>query len=174
MKKIAVLILATQLVSVACKKKSTSTADDTSGTSTTGTPTATAIIAYTEGGNTVSVDSANALLYTTSEVGGPRFREIDVYAFKAGKQVLEFHFRPKTGAQTVKSTDFSGAWLTYMTNNGLSYPGDYYQGTSGNFNLSTCDTVNGKLAGTFDFVGSNGSSTKSISAGSMNLSKLKK
>jgi hypothetical protein len=113
------------------------------------------------------------VLYTFNEVGGPRKRKIDINAFKAGKQVMEFHFKPLTGAQAVLA-DFENAWLTYIINNGLSYPGDYFDGSTGNFNLTVCDTVNNSLSGAFNFVGSNGSSTKTITSGNINLVKLKK
>jgi len=40
----------------------------------------------------VSVDSVNATLYTLGVA--PFNREIDVYAYKSGNQVLEMHFCP--------------------------------------------------------------------------------
>ncbi len=171
-----ILLLATGLflLTIACKKKNTSTSDSSSGTSTTGgAPTSTGPVSYKEGSTDITADSANAVLYTTSDIGGPRTRKIDIYAFKAGKQVLEFHFSPKTGAQNV-AQNFSSAWLTFMTNNGMNYPGDYYGCTTGHFSLSVCDTVNNKITGTFDFTGNNGSSDKNITNGSIQLTKLKK
>jgi hypothetical protein len=176
MKKTILIGSLTLLTLLSCKKKESSTTE-TSNTTTTGTttgsPTSTAVLVYTEGGTTTSVDSTKAQLYTTNEVGGPRTRKIDVFAFKSGKQVLELHFLPKTGDQTVGQI-FNGAWLTFLTNNGNSFPGDYYECSSGNFNLSTCDTVNLSISGTFNFTGSNGSASKTISSGSINALKLKK
>lgn len=78
-----------------------------------------------DGGATVNIDSANAVLYTTNKV-----RTIDVYAYKSGKQVLEFHFLPKTGNQVVGTTFGSGAYLTYMDS-----PTSSYDSQSGSFNL---------------------------------------
>lgn len=119
---------------------------------------------YRVDGTAVTVDSAKAVLYTLGVA--PFNREIDVYAFKGGQQVLEFHFLPKTGAQTV-SASFGNAWLTYITNDGLNFPGDYYTGVSGSFNLSICDTTAKKLSGTFAFTGNNGSASKNISEGNL-------
>lgn len=158
----------------ACKKTEDSpSATNSTNTPVVTTPTTSPEFAYSENGSNIVADSATAVLYTTNDVGGPRKRKIDVYAFKSGKQVMEFHFKPNIGAQTVLA-DFENAWLTFIINNGLTYPGDYFDGTSGNFNLTVCDTVNNSLTGTFNFVGSNGSSSKSITAGSINLLKLKK
>ena len=102
----------------------------------------------------------------------PLIREIDLYAYKGGKQVLEFHFQPKTGKQIV-ATNFSTAWLTYITNGGLVME-DFYNGISGNFNLTLCDTINNKIVGTFYFVGSNGSANKTITEGNINIAKINK
>jgi hypothetical protein len=143
---------------VACKKKDTTPV-------TTTTPTATAFSFKVDGGSTITVDSAKAVLYTNSV---SLLRTIDVYAFKGGATVIEMHFLPKTGAQTV-STSGNNAWLTYADAT------TYYDGGSGNFNLTTCDTVNKKIEGTFDFVGTSPSSTtKSISVGVIYVTKLKK
>jgi hypothetical protein len=160
-----ITLIAAGLISFSCKK-------DTVSNTTTPPVTTSGVITYNDG-NAIAVDSANAVLYTTSQVGGPAQREIDVYAFKGGMQVLEFHFLPKTGAQPV-AQDFNSAWLTYMTNNGISFPADYYNCISGSFNLTTCDTVANKLIGTFSFIGNNGSANKSITAGTINMSTLKK
>lgn len=175
MKKSSFVVLMMLLTAISsCKKKNNSTSDSSSGSGTTGSaPSSTGPLSYKEGSADVTVDSANAVLYTTSDVGGPRARKVDIYAFKAGKQVLEFHFAPKTGAQNV-AQNFSSAWLTFMTNNGMDYPGDYYGCTTGHFSLSVCDTVNNKITGTFDFTGNNGSSDKNITNGNINLTKLKK
>ena len=100
-------------------------------------------------------------------------REIDIYAFKGGMQVLEFHFLPKPGIQPV-SQDFNSAWLTYITNNGATFPSDYNHCVSGNFNLTTCDTIANKIIGSFNFIGNNGTSNKSITAGTININTLKR
>jgi len=61
-----------------------------------------------------------------------------------------------------------------MTNNGMNYPNDYYNCTSGNFNLTACDTVNNSITGTFSFIGNNGTASKTISNGTLNIIKIKK
>jgi hypothetical protein len=118
--KLIIAILFVSILAVSCKKS-----DDDSSTPSN------AAVTYNDGTD-VTVDSINAVLYT---LGVPPFnREIDVYAYKGGDQVLEFHFLPKTGALNV-SQSFSDAWLTYLTNDGAAFPDDYFHCTSGNFNL---------------------------------------
>ncbi|MES2133350.1 MAG: hypothetical protein V4506_13465 [Bacteroidota bacterium] len=172
------VIIAALVLPFSCKKKHNAVPDNTTpstttGTTggTTGTTTTGSGITYSENGSTVSVDSVNAVLYTLGVM--PYNREIDVYAFKTGNQVLELHFLPKTGAQTV-GANFGNAWLTFLINNGLSYPGDYFTGTSGSFNLTACDTINNSIVGTFNFTGDNGSVTKTISAGTLHITKIRK
>lgn len=173
---LAISALLTVFSISACKKKESQPAPSTNSTTTTGgttggTTTGGAVISYSESA-IVNVDSANAVLYTTNPGSGNQ-REIDIYAFKGGNQVLEFHFLPKTGTQPV-AQNFSSAWLTFMTNNGMNFPGDYYNCTSGNFNLTTCDTVTNKIIGTFDFIGNNGTTNKNITSGTINITKIKK
>jgi hypothetical protein len=60
-----------------------------------------------------------------------------------------------------------------MTNNGIS-GSDIYDGVSGSFNLTTCDTVANKLVGTFSFIGNNGTANKSITAGTININAIKR
>ncbi len=178
MKKTFILsVFLTTMFVVACKKKTTTpdptpASTTTGGTTTGGTTTGgSAPMSYNDG-SAITVDSANAVLYTANLGGGVMHREIDIYAFKAGKQVLEFHFLPKVDTQPV-SADFNSAWLTYLTNGGAGL-GDNYNGTSGNFNLSLCDTVANKLTGTFNFTGNNGSANKTISGGTITITKLTK
>jgi hypothetical protein len=157
--KLIITILFISILAVACKKS-----DDDSSTPSN------AAVTYNDGAD-VTVDSINAVLYT---LGVPPFnREIDVYAYKGGDQVLEFHFLPKTGAQNV-SQSFSDAWLTYLINDGATYPDDYFNCTSGNFNLTDCDTVGNIIKGTFDFVATNGTTSKTISSGKLNITTLVK
>ena len=166
----AVIALATVLI-FSCKKKTDpAPAANPATTTTGGTTTGGGVLSYNDG-TSVTVDSAQAILYTTN-AGSAIHRHIDVYGFKAGKQVVEFHFLPKTGAQTV-AQNFDSAWLTYYTNNGAT-TGDNYNSTSGSFNLTTCDTIGNKLIGTFNFVGNNGSVNKTISNGTINIIKIKK
>jgi len=116
-------------------------------------------------GTAVTVDSANAVLYNLGV--SPYNREIDVYAFKAGQQVLEMHFHPVAATYNA-SMSFDVAWLTY--DEGI----DTYDSQSGKLVLTTCDTVNNKIAGTFNFVGKlyTGSATKTITEGNLLVTKL--
>lgn len=158
----------------ACKKKDESpdTTNTTTGSTTSTISTPTAALVFTEGGQTITADSAKAVLYTSSDVGGPRKRKIDIYGFKNGQQIVEMHFKPQTGDQAV-AQNFESAWLTYMTNNGNTYPDDYYNCSSGAFNLSMCDTTNKKIVGSFSFTGSNGTVSKNISAGALTINSIK-
>jgi hypothetical protein len=159
-----IAIFTVALAMISCKKEETST-------TTTPITNSTSPISYNDGAD-VSVDSANAVLYSTNPGTGPQ-REIDIYGYKNGKLVLEFHFLPKTGTQPVAQS-LASAWLTYLTNNGAVYPSDYYHCKSGNFNLTTCDTIANKIVGTFDFIGNNETSDKSISSGKINITKIKR
>jgi len=160
-----IAILSVSIFSFSCKKTETVS-------NTLPINNSSAAITYNDG-TFIAVDSANAVLYTTNPGGGGMQREIDIYAFKGGMQVLEFHFLPKTGVQNV-AQDFNSAWLTYITNNGISFPDDYYHCISGYFNLSGCDTVTNKIIGTFNFIGSNGTVNKPITAGTININSLKR
>jgi hypothetical protein len=156
---LAILLLL--VLSTSCKKNDPSTQAPT--------PAASGAFSYkVDGGATITVDSANATLYTTNKV-----RIIDVYAFKGGKQVMEFHFLPKTGDQTVGGTFGSGALLTY-----LETPTSSYDSQTGSFNVSTCDTVGKKIVGTFSFVGKlypyTTNTTRTITEGQMTVTKLSK
>jgi hypothetical protein len=156
--KFAIALLTIVLAIHSCKKKEV-TPDPVVTSPTTGT------FNYKVDGNTITVDSAKATLYT-SVVSS--LRTIDVYAYKAGSLVLEMHFLPKTGAQTV-STSLNNAWLTYADAT------TYYDGNSGNFSLTVCDTVNNKIEGTFDFVGTSPTATtKTVTSGNLFVTNLKK
>lgn len=114
-----------------------------------------------DGGATITVDSANAAIY--NRIGFGRF--IDVYAFKGGVQVLEFHFAPTTGVKDAATT-----LLSYITKTPLNS----YDSQSGSLNLITCDTVTNKLIGDFNFVGKsfNSNEIKTITEGHMIVTKL--
>jgi len=118
-------------------------------------------------GTAVTADSANAVLYNLGVA--PYNREIDVYVFKSGQQVLEMHFHPIAAVYNA-SNNFSDAWLTYDL--GM----DTYDSESGKLVLTTCDTVNKKITGTFNFVGKlfTGSATKTITEGNLMVTKLSK
>jgi len=154
MKKLPVLALALSVILYSCEKSDTN--DQTGNNST---------VSFKADGIDIVADSAHAVLYTLGIA--PFNRMIDVFAYKAGVEVLEFHFKPSTGNFVTDGT-FSNAWLTYKT--GSVFPNDYYNSTSGLLTLTLCDTVAKKIEGSFNFTGNNGSSNKSISAGSMKLS----
>jgi hypothetical protein len=155
------------LYTISCKKDKDSTPQSTTPATSSVTPCG-GVFCYTDGSTAVVADSANAVLYTNSV---SHSRVIDVYVFKGGSQVMEMHFNPKTGSQVVDtSATFSKAWLTFQT------PTDYCDGTSGDFNLTVCDTVGGKLTGTFNFSGKMNTSqaVKTITNGNINISSIKK
>jgi hypothetical protein len=153
MKKLIAPLFAASLFLFACKKDAAPNQVNN-----------TASFSYKADGTAVTVDSAHATLYSLGVA--PFNRMIDVYAFKGGLQVLEFHFKPTAGTYTADGT-FNNAWLTYTT--GINYPDDYYNSTSGSLNLTLCDTVSKKIEGTFNFTGNNGTSNKSITEGIMKV-----
>ncbi len=114
-------------------------------------------------GTAVTIDSARAVLYNLGIP--PNNREIDVYAFQGGNQVLEFHFLPRTGAKTA-AQNFTGAWLTYKT------AGTSYHSQSGTLNLTVSDTTGGRFEATFNFVGNSGTATKNITEGTMVVTRM--
>ncbi|HPS62859.1 MAG TPA: hypothetical protein PLK82_07350 [Bacteroidales bacterium] len=154
-KTIAILALvATVLTS--CKKENTTS---------TPAPTPTGNFTFKVDGTAVTVDSARAVLYTLGV--SPFNREIDVYGFKAGQQVIEMHFHPTAGTYPA-GKNFDGVWMTY--DEGL----DFYDSESGSLVLTTCDTVSNKIEGTFHFTGKNfsGTATRNITEGSLMVTKL--
>jgi hypothetical protein len=166
-KKILLFVVTAFLVTgfISCKKSSGST----------NTPSA--AFTYTVDGTNVTADSVQALLYTT---GVPAHREIDLYVFKGGttampNQVFEMHFLPQSGTQTVGTVLSTTAWLTYSNYvSGNPLPTESYDGTSGSFNMSVCDTVSKKLTGTFNFTGAAviGAGTKTITNGNFSVTKI--
>ena len=152
---IVIFLVATIAVVTSCKKSDTAVAP---------VPAASGVFTYkADGGATITVDSANAILYNRAGFG----RTIDVYAYKGGSQVLEFHFAPTTGVKDAATT-----LLTYINGN----PPNSYDSQSGSLNLITCDTVNKSIVGDFNFVGKqfNGTAIKNITEGHMVVSKLTK
>ncbi len=151
-----IILSALIIFGASCKKSTTPTP--------TPTPTTSNFNYKVDGGTTMTVDSAKATLYTLGVA--PFNRMIDVYAFKGGLQVFEFHFKPVTGSVSADGT-FNNSWLTYLT--GVNYPDDYYHSTSGTLNVSLCDTIGKKIEGSFQFSGNNGTMTKVISDGNMKV-----
>jgi hypothetical protein len=132
----AILFIA--LAFTSCKKGSTG-----STPTPTPTPTTASFTFKVDGGAAITADSANATLYTT---GG--HREMDVYVFKGGQQVLEFHFQPTTGAKNADTTATSAALLTWMES-----PVKSFDAQSGTLTVTTCDTTAPSIVGDFNFVG---------------------
>ena len=124
----------------------------------------TSAFTYKADGSSVTADSAHAVLYSLGVA--PFNRMIDVYAYKGGEQVMEFHFKPVTGSSAADGT-FSNSWLTYLT--GINYPNDYYNSVSGTLNVTKCDTVGRKIEGTFNFIGNNGTADKPVTDGIMKV-----
>jgi hypothetical protein len=138
--------------------------------STTNPPGNTSTKTSWNDGTDKTADSTIAILYSSNGK-----RTMDIYIFKGGttinglfhpKQPLEMHCVPKSGTQTVIDTD-DNAWLTYFPNDT-----SYWNGKSGNFNLTICDTATGSIKGTFDFKGSN--TGESITKGVLFVDVLRK
>jgi hypothetical protein len=165
-RKIQLAMMLGILVAGGCSKDETTTPDNTNNGGTSS-----ASVSFKVDGTKIEADSAFAVLYTFTIP--PHDRKIDVFAFKGGALVLEGHFAPKTGAQTIGTTTAT-AMLTYKAGADLS---EYYNSKSGNFSFSECDTVGNKLTATFDFVGEQlmgGTGTKNITEGSIKLSSLRR
>jgi hypothetical protein len=98
-------------------------------------------------------------------------RYIDVYAHKGGVQVLELHMPAAVGNYPAQHTGFtmSNSWLTYQTG-GTDPVTDYYHSDSGTMNVSSFNESGQRLVGTFNFVGNNGSGTKDITEGHLDIS----
>ncbi len=143
----------------------TSCSSDSSGGSSGSTG-----ITFKVDGTTTTATNLEATLYTNVVAGG---RYIDVYGFDGTTQIAEFHFPAKTGNFAAQqSFDMTTSWLTFLTNNGASYPGDYFHSTAGTINVTTCDTINNKIVATFNFTGDNTTVTKTITDGNLNVNAI--
>jgi hypothetical protein len=143
----------------------TSCSKSSSSNDTTPTPVNTAQTSFKLDGVLITPDQTIATLYNNTVAGG---QYIDVYAFKAGIQVLELHM-PATVANYPAqhaALTMTESWMTYQANGG-SAPADYFDSNSGSMNLTTCDLTNNKLVGTFNFIGSNGTTNKTITEGNL-------
>lgn len=126
------------------------TSDDSSNGETTPTADATS---FKLDGVLITADETKATYYTNNVAGG---KYIDIYAFKAGKQVLELHFPATMATYPAKqSFDMTSSWLTYQANGGTTFPADYFHSTSGEMKVTTMDLTSKKIKGTFSFVGNN-------------------
>ena len=151
----ALILLFACVTFFACKKN----------TAIVPTPAVTGAFTYKADGIASTADSAIAILY-----GPKNARIMDIYSHTGKKEGMEFHFSPKTGAQTVTNTFGSGALLTYYDANSIEYDSQ-----SGSFNLTTCDTLK-KIEGDFSFVGkmfqAPGTGTKTITEGHLTITKI--
>jgi hypothetical protein len=156
------LCLAINVCVSSCKKASTT--DTTSTTTVSGSFTF-----KVDGSAAITVDSAKGYLYSVKNIG----RQMDVYAYKGGVEIMEFHFDPKTGTKTAGTTLGAGAFLTYMES-----PTKSWDSQSGTLNLTTCDTVGKKVEGDFSFVSKQypytGTAIKTITEGHMVFTKITK
>jgi hypothetical protein len=95
------------------------------------------------GDSIMYVDSVKAdfgELYSSYFPNGTRF--INIMAYSQGKLIFDLSFYPNTDTQKV-SIDSRDANVSYLN----------YTGFSGTLHLTTCDTINGKIEGTFNFIG---------------------
>jgi len=152
----ALFVMATIVLVSSCSSDSSSSSSSSAG------------VTFKVDGTATTAGTVQATLYTNVVAGG---RYIDIYGFQGEDQILEFHFPAKTGNFAAQqSFDMTTSWLTYLTNDGANFPGDYFNSTSGTINVTTCDTINNKIVATFNFVGSNTTVNKTITEGSLNIS----
>lgn len=157
--KSSLILLLLSVIFNACNKNSSA---DTTAANTTGKFTF-----KLDGGAAIVVDSANAILYSTTSG-----RQMDVFAYKGGTQILEFHFDPKTGTKTAGTVLGTGAFLTYLESATQSYDSQ-----SGTLTLTTCDTTGNKIEGDFNFLAKQypyTGTTKTITEGHMLVTKVSK
>lgn len=112
----------------------------------------------------ITADETTATLYNNEVAGG---QYLDVYAIKDGVQILEMHMPAAAASYPVQhvALTMTDSWLTYQANAGATFPTDYFDSTTGNMNLTTYDLANHKLVGTFNFIGNNSTSNKTITEG---------
>ena len=142
----------TILCAISCKKSDTTAAE--------------ASTFKVDGGAAITADSANAVLY---DYNGTRL--MDVFVYKAGNEILEFHFAPTTGAKTAGTIFGTGSFLSYFESPIVSYDSQ-----SGSINVTTCDTIGNRIVGDFNFVAKQypytGSITRTITEGHIVVTKL--
>ena len=138
--------------------------------SNSGTPATTDKTTFKLDGVLITADETTATLYTNPVAGG---QYLDVYATKDGVEVLELHMPASVGNYPAQRSGFTmtESWLTYETG-GTDPMLDNFHSDSGTMNLTTCDLTADELRGTFDFVGSNGTTTKNITEGKIVVSEI--
>ncbi len=119
-------------------------------------------------GTATTIDSVSAMLYSNGAG-----RQMDIYAYKGGQEVLEFHFAPTVGIKTAGTVLGSGAFLTYMESPILSYDSQ-----SGTLNVTVCDTIGKKVVADFNFMAKQYPYTdpaaKNITEGHISITKINK
>jgi hypothetical protein len=143
---------------VSCSKDSSS--------SSSNNPTPSGSNYFKLNGTLITLDSVDVTVYDNATGG----RYIDVYGFKGTNQVLELHMPAAVGNYPAQHAGFtsSNSWLTYQT--GGTESDDYFHSDSGAMNVTTFNESGERLVGTFEFVGNNGTTTKNITEGHLDLS----
>jgi len=137
--------------------------NDDAVTAPTPTPIVTGTTSFKLNGVLITADEVTATHYTNTVAGG---KYIDVFVKKAGKEVLELHFPANTGTfPAQQSFDMTSSWLTYKSNDGATFPDDYYHSNSGQMKVTTLDMTGKIIKGTFNFVGNNGTTNATITEG---------
>jgi hypothetical protein len=149
---------------------SVSCSSDSSSSNTPG-PVATDKTTFKLDGVLITADETTATLYNNAGAGG---MYIDVYAKKAGVIVLEMHMPATVGNYPAQHAGFTMAdsWLTYQNGAGTDPILDYFHSDSGTMNLATCDLVGDELRGTFNFIGNNTATNKTITEGNLVVSEI--
>lgn len=136
----------------------------------TPTPVVSGKTTFKLNGVQITADEVTATHYTNSVAGG---KYIDVFVKKAGKEVLELHFPANTGTfPAQQSFDMTSSWLTYKSNDGATYPDDYYNSNSGQMKVTTLDMTGKVIKGTFSFNGNNGSANATITEGILYVNQI--
>ncbi len=159
------IYLAKHTLIVACLFLASCSKDSSSSNSN---PTPSGGTYFKLNGTLITPDEVDVTVYDNSIAGG---RYIDVYAFKAGVQVLELHMPAAVGNYPAQHGSFAmnNSWLTYQTG-GTDPVADYYHSDSGTMQLINFNESGQRLVGTFAFVGNNGADTKDITDGHLDIS----
>jgi len=119
-------------------------------------------------GSATTIDSASAMLYSNGAG-----RQMDIYAYKGGQEILEFHFAPTVGIKTAGTVLGAGSFLTYVESTVKSYDSQ-----SGTLNVTVCDTIGKKVVADFNFVAKQypytDATVKNITEGHIVITKINK
>lgn len=104
------------------------------------------------GGSPVFIDSVDAGMgYSYSSIFPNGTRFISINAYKNNLMVLQFSFLPTNDSQSVALNKSQYASIVYITEGPEIGQTNVLSSISGYITLTTCDTINGKLEGTFNF-----------------------